>query len=159
MKVNLSYSGVIKSQHLMLYWNLHHTPWRKVVFLIVAVLFVMQWCAQLFVSAKFAEILQRKKAMTTIPIRRIPIMMILMMIMGMTHTDWTVVWDHSFSMSVKFSVKMKVLNKIFKIVLLNKKFLLLLIVFVKQCLWSNEATHFVFFSWNFLDYLKLSWYV
>ena len=38
---NFAYTGVVKNQHLMLYWNLNHTPLKRVISLIVAVLFAM----------------------------------------------------------------------------------------------------------------------
>ena len=39
---DFAYTGIIKNQHVMIYWNLYHAPLKRVVFVIVAVLFAMQ---------------------------------------------------------------------------------------------------------------------
>ena len=49
-KGNFVYTGVMKNQHLILYSNLYWAPSKWVVFLIVAVLFIIQWYAQIFVK-------------------------------------------------------------------------------------------------------------
>ena len=52
----------MKNQHLILYWNLHQAPLKRVIFLIVAILLAIQWCWQIFACANFVEIFQQKSS-------------------------------------------------------------------------------------------------
>lgn len=85
--------SLMKNQHLILYWNLYHAPLKRVFFFIVAVIFAIQWCTQKFFSSNFVEIFQMK---------RIPTIIILMIIMRMKHIDWIFVSNHPFIMYASF---------------------------------------------------------
>ena len=61
-KGNFLYTGVMKNQHLILYWNLHQAPLKRVIILIVAILLAIQWCWQIFACANSMEIFQQKSS-------------------------------------------------------------------------------------------------
>ena len=110
INLNFTYTEIRKNQHIMLYWNVYHAPLKMVVFLIVTVLFARQWCTQLFFSANLAEAFQQKQILIEISIKRMPTTRILIMIMRIKHTDRIAVWELSFNIYFKFSVKVKVLT-------------------------------------------------
>ena len=80
MKVNFVYTGVMKSHHLILYWNLYHSPVKRISFLKAAI--------------KFTEIRQCKSCgnisaetiMTTAAMNKMPTA-ILLMTVRMKHID------------------------------------------------------------------------
>ena len=54
-KGNFVNTGVMINQNIILYWSFYQTPFKKVAFLIVAVLLTIKLDAKIIVDAKFVE--------------------------------------------------------------------------------------------------------